>query len=142
MLHAAFAMQSSQKSRPEDGAKDFCWHRKIPPVAEDWQSQLSAICSLILPLFQKHIQETDHARSWKMWSGPEKNPSRQSVQPVHWDLCNQHELEQPLGCSELCLELFQVLIRMKCFLGLLFSLFICDEHKLETKIHEFIPHHG
>lgn len=111
-------------------------------MAEDWQSQLSAICSLILPHFQKHIQETDRANSCRMRNGPEKNPSRQSVRPVRWDLCNQHELELPLGCSELCLELFQVLIRMKCFSGLLFSLFIFDEHELETKICEFAPHSG
>lgn len=107
---------------------------KIPPVAEDWQNQLNAICSLILLLFQKLIQEMDHASSWRTWSRPEKNCSRQSEL---WDLCNQHKLEQPLGCSKLCLEFLQVLIRMKCSLGLLFSLFICDKHKLETKIQEF-----
>lgn len=49
--------------------------------------------------------------------------------------CDQHKLEYPTGCSKLCLEFFQVLISRKCSLGLLFSLFICDEHKLETKIH-------
>lgn len=106
---------------------------KNPPVAEDWQNQLNAICSLILLLFQRLIQ-MDHASSWRTWSRPEKNCSRQSER---WDLCDQHKLEQPLGCSKLCLEVFQVLIRMKCSLGLLFSLFICDEHKLETKIQEF-----
>lgn len=110
---------------------------KIPPVVENWQNQLNAICSLILPLFQKLIQEMDHSSSWRTWSRPEKNPSRQSE---HWDLCNQHKLEHPKGCSKLCLEFFQVLIRMKCSLGLLFSIFIYDEHKLETKIHKFSPH--
>ena len=127
------------KSRLEDGAEDFYWHRKIPPAAEGWPSQFGAICSLILPLFQKHIQKTDHASSWRMWSGPEKSPSRQ---PVCWDLCNQHKLEQPLGWSELRPELFQILIRTKCFLGLLFFHFICHEHKLEAKIAEFTPHCG
>lgn len=54
--------------------------------------------------------------------------------------CVTSELEQPVGCCELYLNSFQILIRMTCFLGLLFSLFISDEHQLEAKTYKFILH--
>lgn len=59
--------------------KIFTVTGRIPPVAENWQNQPNAICSLILPLFQKLFEEMDHASSWKTWSRPEKNPSSQNA---------------------------------------------------------------
>lgn len=75
------------------------------------------------------------------WSGVEQRKTFPDCQHSHYAVtCVTNVLEQPLGCCELCPDSFQILIRMTCILGLLFSLFISDEHQLEAKTYKFILH--